>query len=309
MRTLLSTTEVAALMNVTETTIKRWAEGGKLACVKTPGGHRKFLLKDVVQFADDHSYPLTGVFPPDVEMEHKEILEFSIQTQNYNKISEIVFKKAIQADRAQLLDLLVYLVKHRISMSVIGDEIIRPAMVKIGDLWMANQLEINQEHLASQALLEAIIRLSPDLYRKPANGLTAVCACVEGDYHEIGLRIMSYVLECEGWSVSYLGTNTPFDTLVSFMKTTKPNLVCLSLTMEGRTPQFLRKMRSIGETAHSHHGTFVVGGFTLGKYSEKDFGCDHISTSTYDAVGFLKDRFNLRPGPKKQMHGGVQVQQ
>jgi excisionase family DNA binding protein len=50
-RTILSTADVARLFNVTETTVKRWADEGVLRCQKTPGGHRRFVIKYVVEFA------------------------------------------------------------------------------------------------------------------------------------------------------------------------------------------------------------------------------------------------------------------
>jgi excisionase family DNA binding protein len=39
---LLTPEEVAALFRVEPTTVIRWAAKGRLACVRTPGGHRRF---------------------------------------------------------------------------------------------------------------------------------------------------------------------------------------------------------------------------------------------------------------------------
>jgi excisionase family DNA binding protein len=301
MKTLLATKEVAALMNVTETTIKRWADAGELTCVKTLGGHRKFAMQEVIQFSEQHSYPITGVLSAEMEPGDRDMLEFSLQTKNYRKISEILLDEALHGERKRLMELLSYLLKHGIAMSTIGDEIIRPAMVEIGEMWISGKLKINEEHIASHALLEAIIRLSPELYRKPANGLTAVCACAEDEYHEIGLRILSYVLESQGWKVHYLGANTPFDTLRELFKVMKPDLLCLSYTLKSPAAQFIGKVKSLGTLVHSHNAVFVVGGFYAGDHLPKDFHCDHIATSAHDTVSFLRDRFQLKPGPKMKM--------
>ena len=37
-----STREVAQMWNVSESTVKRWADTSGLHCYRTPGGHRKF---------------------------------------------------------------------------------------------------------------------------------------------------------------------------------------------------------------------------------------------------------------------------
>ncbi len=301
MPALFSTREIAALFNVTETTIKRWADEGTITCVKTVGGHRKFLLKDVVRFSEESGYPMTGSLSPPKSRKLFETLEFNIHTANYRKISDLFLHEALQQDRSGVADLLSYLCKNRISFATIGDEVIRPAMIRIGELWATGTLEVNQEHLASGAVMEALLRVSADLHRKSSNGLSAACACAEGDYHEIGLRILAYTLESEGWSVQYLGANTPFDTLNSFVKIMEPDLVCLSSTLHKSSGNFTDKVRSTGRLVHAHKGMFIVGGFYTGDYAPKDLQCDYISTSAHDAVAFVRDKFRLKPGPKKHI--------
>lgn len=52
---LLSTKAVATYFGVSEATIKRWANSGRLTCARGPGGHRKFRLEDVVRAGIDIS--------------------------------------------------------------------------------------------------------------------------------------------------------------------------------------------------------------------------------------------------------------
>ena len=59
-KTVLSTVDVARLFNVTETTVKRWADEGTLKCQKTPGGHRKFPVRNVIEFAENNNFEPTG---------------------------------------------------------------------------------------------------------------------------------------------------------------------------------------------------------------------------------------------------------
>ena len=44
---LLTPAEVAALFRVDPRTVTRWANGGKLTSVRTPGGHRRFRETEV----------------------------------------------------------------------------------------------------------------------------------------------------------------------------------------------------------------------------------------------------------------------
>ncbi|GEM_PF-641585 len=296
---ILSTQEVASMINVTETTVKRWADEGKLVCAKTMGGHRKFMMKDIVAFAELNGYPLSGITPPPMTREQQEQLQFGVVTRNYKKVADVFLEEALQGDANGLQQLLQYLYKNHISMGSIADEIIRPALVHIGEMWYTGKIGIEQEHIASNAITEALIRFAPEVHHKSKNGLTALCACPEGEYHEIGLRSFSYVLESEGWGVYYVGANTPFDTIQSFMKAMQPNVVCLSFTVANKQENFFHRMKSLGAYAHSYHAQFIVGGFYSANYTESDFECNRIIASSSDAVAYLKDVFQLKPGPKK----------
>ena len=44
---LLTTTEAAAVLQVSANTVRDWADSGALAGVRTPGGHRRFRRSDV----------------------------------------------------------------------------------------------------------------------------------------------------------------------------------------------------------------------------------------------------------------------
>ncbi|WP_420640678.1 MerR family transcriptional regulator [Candidatus Leptofilum sp.] len=47
----LSLSQAADLLGVHSTTLRRWADGGQVPFMLTPGGHRRFALSDLNQFA------------------------------------------------------------------------------------------------------------------------------------------------------------------------------------------------------------------------------------------------------------------
>ena len=50
-QTVYTSTDLAKLFCVNESTVKRWADAGKLSCFRTVGNHRRFTSGDVVEFA------------------------------------------------------------------------------------------------------------------------------------------------------------------------------------------------------------------------------------------------------------------
>ena len=56
---LYSTADLAKLLSIDASTVKRWADSGRLQCYKTIGGHRRFSLEQIQSFVSD--YHLEGI--------------------------------------------------------------------------------------------------------------------------------------------------------------------------------------------------------------------------------------------------------
>lgn len=52
---LLTPAEVAAMLYVDPKTVTRWAMAGKISCIRTPGGHRRFLSSEILALATSAS--------------------------------------------------------------------------------------------------------------------------------------------------------------------------------------------------------------------------------------------------------------
>ena len=300
MNSVLSTKEVAGLLNLAESTIKRWADDGNLLCIKTLGGHRKFRMADIVKFAEEHRYPLTGILPPPASQSRQDQLSLGVNSGNYVLLSEILLEELLRADRNRIFEFLAYLYKHHIPFSVIADEVIQPAMSQLGHLWAEEKLKVDQEHLATQALHEALIRLAPNLHKKPTNGLTMVCACPESQWHDLATRILSCAFEAEGWTVQNIGSNTPLQVLASYVRTHRPNAICLSTATRPRRPGNLEAIQSIGKLARVQGALFFVGGSGVSRETPQSLHCDFVTSSVTDAIRYTRDAFQLKPGPKKR---------
>ena len=54
---LLTPGEVALMFRVDPKTVARWATGGRLGCIRTPGGPRRFLESEVTALLADETKP------------------------------------------------------------------------------------------------------------------------------------------------------------------------------------------------------------------------------------------------------------
>jgi DNA-binding transcriptional MerR regulator len=80
---------------------------------------------------------------------------------------------------------------------------------RVGVLWITNHINPAQEHLASNLIRQKIILGIEKLPKMHANAQLFVLFMPEGEYHEIGLLFVHFLLKSKGYNVDYLGTNVP----------------------------------------------------------------------------------------------------
>lgn len=88
-------------------------------------------------------------------------------------------------------------------------EIIFSFLERVGVLWITNHINPAQEHLASNLIRQKIILGIEKLPKMNPSGKLVVLFMPEGEYHEIGLLFVHFLLKYKGYNVDYLGTNVP----------------------------------------------------------------------------------------------------
>lgn len=259
-KTILSTVDVARLFNVTETTVKRWADDGTLKCQRTPGGHRKFEMRHVVEFAENHSFEPTGILEMPAGDALGTRIELAVLHRDFQALVEAFMEKALSPDPMDLYVLFSYLYEHRIQLWEIYDLVLQPGMQRIGEQWKQGKIGIGQEHRASYETLDALARLQAEVREKPPTGNSVLLACLGEEAHEIGLRCIANLFESEGWGTHYVGARTPVEAIVEIARELKPTLVAVSVTQSGRGIPTQEGLRSLSSALQKLKVRLVVGG-------------------------------------------------
>ena len=106
------------------------------------------------------------------------------------------------------------------------EEIVAPALRRVGDGWQDGAERIAEEHMLSEVVMARLRTLLGD--RRPAVRGTAVLACAPGERHELGLLALAVLLQADGWLAVYLGADTPLESAVTTAIRTNADLLCLS---------------------------------------------------------------------------------
>ncbi|HMN96414.1 MAG TPA: cobalamin-dependent protein [Phycisphaerales bacterium] len=118
----------------------------------------------------------------------------------------------MEARRDDAFEVLLAGRREGLDFAGICGRIVVPAMQEVGRLWHLNEVTIAEEHCctaASGSLLARLFELELRERRPVPNGRTAVIASVGGDLHELGARVVSDLLELDGWRCIFLGANMP----------------------------------------------------------------------------------------------------
>jgi MerR family transcriptional regulator, light-induced transcriptional regulator len=142
------------------------------------------------------------------------------------------------------------------TIPLLYQRVIAPAMHAIGELWEKGAITVADEHLATALTHRVIGALRPPLHCEvhadaPAEGPQgrAMLAAVEGEQHALGLRMAADVLEDLGYETIYLGADVPTDALLQAVDSLAPDLLALSVTM----PEFAPALERVASTLRASH--------------------------------------------------------
>jgi excisionase family DNA binding protein len=218
---VMSTVAVASVLGVSVTTVKRWVDEGILPAVKTPGGHRKLLLADVLRLARDGRLPQA-----DLTQLGDSLGELS---DDPARLREGLFAALTNGDADMVRGLLrgAYLAGNPIT--VLADQVISPLMHRIGDQWESCQLRVMDEHRATQICLSALFEVKSLLESNAgANRPVAVGGCPEHDPYVMTSLLAQMVLLDNGWDAINLGPHTPFESFRDAIGRLRPRLIWIS---------------------------------------------------------------------------------
>ncbi|MBK8982631.1 MAG: helix-turn-helix domain-containing protein [Ignavibacteria bacterium] len=258
---ILSSKKAAEFLNVNESTVKRWADNGKLKSFKTPGGHRKFKFEDLKKVSEENNY-----LTPDMSAYSISIKTFNeIKDRDYGSLNKKFGKYLLKGDTGASYDLIYLLYLDKVPVAQIFDEVVKQSMENIGDLWSKGLLGIEDEHIASGALLSVIHRFENDItdkyYSKSKKfNKTALCTGLENQLHDIGLLCVKITLKHLGWKVIYPGSNLPENSIINLLKIEKPDLLCLSFKSHGLNGKLIKVSSEIMKTADKLNIKIFTGG-------------------------------------------------
>jgi len=173
-------------------------------------------------------------------------------------VANSYLESLLSSDRSQARKVIESAARTGIGLSEICQHVFQPVQREVGRLWQVNQITVAQEHYCTAITDAMISELRVRTKPQAADGHLFVGACVPGEQHSIGLRMVCEEMEAHGWRVYFTGANTPTSSILDLVK--RLNVAALGLSCA--TPMQLPNVRLMiaSVRASRKEAKILVGG-------------------------------------------------
>jgi MerR family transcriptional regulator, light-induced transcriptional regulator len=162
-----------------------------------------------------------------------------------------------------------------LSLETVLGEVVMPYLHELGERWERGEASVVDEHFASNLLRGRLLGLARGWDR--GLGPRALLACAPGEQHDLALIVFGLALRERGWRITYLGPDTPIDSLENAARTLEPAAVVIAVTTPQRLAGTEASLRKLARSVP----LWIAGAAASPKVTEKA-GARHLDA---DALG------------------------
>ena len=159
------------------------------------------------------------------------------------KIRQNMRKFLLAGDLKNAMTIYTGFVKQS-SIANFYDDVLRPVMYQIGELWDAKKLDVGDEHIASNTAMRIIesVGTKPKIKSK---GKTILICTPDGEYHAIPCFMMETYLSLKGYNIINLAPSAPSNSITNHISEKNPDLILISVTLKDHIKSCERLIRNL----------------------------------------------------------------
>lgn len=290
-RKYVSTAQVAQALGVSVTTVKRWVDDRVLPAHRTPGGHRKLMMADVLRLVRDGNLPQADL---------SKLLSKSGQQNDPSQTLRQLTTALQTMDMELVRTILLGAYQGGMSIETLADRVVSPAMVQVGTDWHTGKLSVAQEHLISQTLMAVMYELRAYLRMNAEGGRpVAIGGAPEHDHAALPSLIAKLTLLDAGWDAINLGPHTPTFAFRSAIDDLNPLLLWVSITHVQRPDEFVEEFNALSAYAEEKQVAVAVGGRGLTQGIRERLRYTTFGDGFSQLLAFAKTMYRRREQPKR----------
>ncbi|MGD9818176.1 MAG: B12-binding domain-containing protein [Desulfomonilaceae bacterium] len=198
-----------------------------------------------------------------IERESEYISSFLTPDLPLHELAKKYLEALLAGKRHVASQLILEAVQNGTSIKDIYIYVFQQSQYEIGRLWYLNMVSVGQEHYCSAATQLIMSQLYPYIFSNEKNGRMFVAACVGGELHELGIRMVADLFEMDGWDTYYMGANTPTATVFDAVTSYKPDVLGISVSLPTHLGTLKNLISEIRNNDDMGKVKIIVGGYAL----------------------------------------------
>lgn len=206
-----------------------------------------------------------------------------------NGLAAKIARLGIGGNEPEIDQIVDSLLRDNIEIPKIYSKAFAPALALLGTWWQEGAIDEGQEHMATAIIERQISKVMLDAAPKPLPNRRAVLGCSEGNYHAIGIRMISDLLQIDGWHCFYMGQNVPNKAFIAAVREHKPAVALISCGLEEQQEKAIELIESLQSLKTINGLLIVVGGYAVEQDPQPytDAGADLAATSIEDFLAIV----------------------
>lgn len=283
----LSPKELARAIDVSESSLKRWADSGAIQVTRTAGGHRRIPLNEAIRFVRESELKL--VHPELLGLRDVARLPASVRAEDGHAGRMLQYLQ--DGDTSGVMGLVMWCYVQGESVAAICDGPIRASLTALGEAWKTQPDGIFLEHRATDICMQALEQLRALCDPRPG-AKVVLGGAPNGDPYILPSMMAATALGMEGLRAVNLGPETPASTMIEASRHLDVALLWLSVTSDTPTRAGLQKYLEALTAAFPDDVRIVIGGRTSHKLRPLQSPRIQHGASMSELVAFARGRFD-----------------
>jgi excisionase family DNA binding protein len=247
--------QLAEALGVSESSIKRWVDQGRLAATRTAGGHRRIRRTEAVRFVREGGLPVAR---PDL-LGFGEVA-FSDPSAAAAKAADRLYAALVEDREGLAAGIIHGRFLDGAPLATLFDELIAPPLHRVGELWRHNRRGIFLEHRAMDFCLRAVVRLRDSIASADPPRGSAVGGSGPKDVYSLPTLMAATLLREQGWRETNIGADTPLTVLAEAAEMTGAKLAWLSFSTVESAMEARAELEATAERLSRGGCRLIVGG-------------------------------------------------
>lgn len=232
--------QVACALQVSESSVKRWCDRGDIRTDRTIGGHRRIPLGFLLEFLESTNRRIVDPIPIGLEQSGGQLTRIAAKQLHLPGLLGQFEKSLLSGSESECRQIVSSWYSTQGGIPSLADDLLCPTFSCIGNGWKSGQVDIYEERRACEISRRLVLELRRLLPEPSGMAPLAMGGTPSGDQYQLSTLLTEMVFREQGWRTESLGSNIPFQSLLSAARKHMPKVFWLSISHVEDNKSFLR---------------------------------------------------------------------